>query len=65
MSLRKALLCIFAGFVFAVLVIGLMPFLTVYSWSEMTGLSELYSSPLMLLNKLYRKNKESSAPNKK
>jgi hypothetical protein len=54
MSIRKAIFSISIGFFLAIFVIGLLPFLAIYSWAETFGNSELYTSPLLFLNFIYK-----------
>lgn len=42
------------GIMFAVIVMGLLPFLLIFSWAEISGISELCVSPLILIQKLYK-----------
>lgn len=65
MSLRRVLLCISFGLVLAILAIGVLPFLAIYSWSEIAEISELYSSPLAILSKLYNNDKSNATTGKK
>ncbi|WP_309123324.1 hypothetical protein [Paenibacillus sp.] len=58
MSIRRALLSVSVGILVGAVAIGLLPFLAVLSWAELSGLAEMDSSPIFLLfNKLYRKNR--------
>lgn len=56
MSIRKALLSISIGFFLTIFVLGLLPFLIVFSWTETLGISEFYTSPLFFLRFLYKSN---------
>ncbi len=58
MPIRSILLSVSLGLLAAILVIGLLPFLVILSWSEMLGISEYYTSPLILLNFLNKKKKK-------
>ncbi|MCA0756746.1 hypothetical protein KP806_16945 [Paenibacillus sp. N4] len=49
MTLGKMLRCLTAGFLFGVLAIGILPFLLIFNWAEMLGLSEYGASPLFML----------------
>jgi|GEM_PF-2264687 len=63
MSLRKAVLGISSGILFAIVAIGLLPFLTVYSLAELSGISIMDSAPLLFLVQLFKKprfNKDAS-----
>ncbi|SDW18531.1 hypothetical protein [Paenibacillus sp. CF384] len=53
MNAAKALRVLLFGFLIAVLAIGLLPFLVIYNWSELYGLSEVDNSysPLTFLQK--------------
>ncbi|WP_308639513.1 hypothetical protein [Paenibacillus silvisoli] len=44
------------GFLLAVLAIGLLPFLVIYSWSDMYGITEIEpaSTPLTVLLKMMK-----------
>ncbi|QYR19834.1 hypothetical protein KZ483_18370 [Paenibacillus sp. sptzw28] len=44
MSTAKAFRLVFFGLIFAVIAIGLLPFLVVYSWSDLYGIQELPQS---------------------
>lgn len=54
MTLSKILIRMSLGFVFALIALGLLPFLVIFSWAELLGVSELYTSPLLLIQRLYR-----------
>jgi hypothetical protein len=48
MTMTKIARCIAVGFLLAILSIGLLPFLSVYNFTEVTGLAEIDTSPLLL-----------------
>ncbi|WP_219837324.1 hypothetical protein [Paenibacillus sp. R14(2021)] len=52
----KALRLVLVGLVFAVVAIGFLPFLVIYSWSDLYGLTDADSPafPLGLLQKLFK-----------
>lgn len=56
MNTGKAVRLLLLGFVIAVVAIGLLPFLIVYSWSDLYGLSDLdpASTPVAFLQKLMK-----------
>jgi hypothetical protein len=54
MSINRAILSLSLGLFLAVIVIGLLPFLAVFSWAETMGSSELYTSPIFFINFLYK-----------
>ncbi|MHA6483600.1 hypothetical protein ACX1C1_17065 [Paenibacillus sp. strain BS8-2] len=58
MSIRRALLCVSAGLLMAILTIGLLPILTIISWSEMMGI-ELMVTPLALFTKRSKRDSNS------
>ncbi|SEO96547.1 hypothetical protein [Paenibacillus sp. OV219] len=56
MNAGKAVRLLLLGFVIAVVAIGLLPFLIIYSWSDLYGLSELdpSSTPIAFLQKMLK-----------
>ncbi|WP_165822479.1 hypothetical protein [Paenibacillus montanisoli] len=56
MNTGKALRLLVIGFVIAILAIGMLPFLVVYSWSDLYGITEMEpaSTPLSVLLKLLK-----------
>ncbi|WP_168122017.1 hypothetical protein [Paenibacillus sp. HB172176] len=58
MTIRKALLCVSVGFIIAILAIGLLPFLAVFSWTEELGITDV--SPLAFLGRFYKKDRSHS-----
>ncbi len=58
MTLSNVFVRLMAGFLFAALALGLLPFLLIHNLAEVMGLSGLYTSPLVLLQKLYPEEKK-------
>ncbi|REE69606.1 hypothetical protein A8990_1322 [Paenibacillus taihuensis] len=56
MNTGKAVRLLLLGFVIAVVAIGLLPFLIVYSWSDLYGLSDMdpASTPVAFLQKMLK-----------
>lgn len=52
MTIRKAFLCVSVGFIIAILALGLLPFLAVFTWTEELGITDV--SPLAFLGKFYK-----------
>ena len=58
MNVYKMLLSFSFGLLFAVLAIGLLPFLLVYAWIDMNELSDVYPIPFFILPKFLRNDKK-------
>ncbi|MDR6879262.1 hypothetical protein J2X61_001009 [Bacillus sp. 3255] len=55
MSIRKALFSISIGLLLTIFILGLMPFLVVFSWTETLEASEFYTSPIFFLRYIYKR----------
>jgi hypothetical protein len=64
LSTAKKILSVTFGLLFAVLAIGILPFLLIFSFVDMNGLSEAYPPPFFILPKFLRDRggKEKSDP---
>ena len=54
MRIGKIFLSFSLGFLLAALAIGLLPFLLIFNLADVAGYSELFTSPLFLIDKLYK-----------
>lgn len=54
MTISKMMVRVSVGLMMGILVLAILPLLLVFSWVEMLGFSELYTSPLFLIQKLYK-----------
>ncbi|WP_274650576.1 hypothetical protein [Paenibacillus humicola] len=64
MTVSKMLLSFSFGLVIALLAIGLLPFLLIYAWIDINGLSDAYPLPFFILPKFLRSDKSNDRPAK-